>query len=146
MTEDCAGYNVPLCMESEIAVRYAETDRMGVVYYANYLVWMEVGRTDYLARLGFPYGKLEKDGVLFPAVEANIKLLGSSYYEDRLKVLTTLESLRSRKVAFIYRVVRDGEVLVEGRTEHVCVDGEMKVRKIPELLFAALKHSMNGGS
>jgi acyl-CoA thioester hydrolase len=146
LTEDPVEYTTPLCTESEIVARYAETDRMGVVYHANYLVWMEVGRTDYLAFLGFPYGKLEQDGVLFPAVEATIKLHASSYYEDHLHVLTTIESLRSRKVAFYYRVVRDEEVLVEGRTEHICVDGEMKVRKIPEQLFATLKRSMNGGS
>jgi acyl-CoA thioester hydrolase len=145
LTDDASDYTAPLCTESEIVARYAETDKMGVVYHANYLVWMEVGRTDYLARLGFPYGRLELDGVLFPAVEAGIKLNGSCYYEDRLSVLTTLESLRSRKVAFSYRVVRDGEVLVEGRTEHVCVDGQMKVRKIPQPLFEALKSSMNGG-
>ena len=144
MTENCQDYPVPLCTDSPIVARYAETDRMGVVYHANYLVWMEVGRTDYLSRLGFPYSKLEEEGVLFPAVEAAIKLHGSSYYEDRLSVLTTLESLRSRKVAFSYRVVRDGELLVEGRTEHVCVDRDMKVRKIPAQLFEALERSRNG--
>ena len=146
MTEDRSDYTVPLCTESPIVARYAETDRMGVIYHANYLVWMEVGRTDYLARLGFPYGRLEESGVLFPAVEATIKLNGSAYYEDRLSVLTTLESLRSRKVAFSYRVVRGTDVLVEGRTGHICVDREMKVRKIPPDLFAALERSRNGGA
>ena len=132
-------------MESAVVARYAETDRMGVIYHANYLVWMEVGRTDYLARLGFPYGKLENEGVLFPASTANIKLHRPSYYEDKLVVSTVLESLRSRKVAFGYRVMRDGELLVEGYTEHICVDHEMKVRTIPESLFEVLRRSLGAG-
>jgi acyl-CoA thioester hydrolase len=133
-----------LTMESKIVPRYAETDKMGVVYYANYLVWMEVGRTDYLASLGFPYSQLEKEGVLFPVSAARIKLHRPSYYEDKLIVSTVLESLRSRKVEFSYRVMRDGKLLVEGRTEHICVNPEMKVRKIPAPLCEALRQSFNG--
>ena len=134
-----------LNMESNIVARYAETDKMGVVYYANYLIWMEVGRTDYLASLGFPYSQLESDGVLFPVCSARIKLHRPSYYEDKLVVNTVLESLRSRKVAFSYRVMRGGELLVEGHTEHICVDNGMKVRKIPAGLFEVLQRSINGG-
>ena len=133
-----------LCTESEIIVRYAETDRMGVVYYANYLVWMEVGRTDYLAEIGFPYSSLERDGVLFPACNASIRLFRPSYYEDRLGVLTSIESLQSRKVVFSYRVMRDDELVVSGKTEHICVDSRMRARKIPVKLFNALKVSMDG--
>ncbi len=134
-------------MESIIVARYAETDRMGVVHHANYLVWMEVGRTDYLARLGFSCGKLEDEGagVMFPASTANIRLHRPGYYEDKLVVSTVLELLRSRKVAFGYRVMRDGELLVEGYTEHICVDRKMKVRTIPEPLFGALRQSLNAG-
>jgi acyl-CoA thioester hydrolase len=135
---------VPFCTESPIVVRYAETDKMGVVYHANYLVWMEVGRTDYLARLGFPYSRLENEGVLFPACKAAISLHNSSYYEDRLVVRTTLDMLRSRKVVFSYKVVRGEELIVDGRTEHICVDGGMKVRKIPPRLYLALQHSLDG--
>ena len=134
-----------LAMESTIVVRYAETDKMGVVYYANYLVWLEVGRTDYLARLGFPYGKLEDEGVLFPASTANIKLLRPGYYDDKLIVHTVLESLRSRKVASSYRIMRDGELLMNGYTEHICVDRKMRVRTIPEPLFGVLKQSLDAG-
>jgi len=134
-----------LCTESPIVVRYAETDRMGVVYHANYLVWMEVGRTDYLARIGFPYGELESDGVVFPVCKAVIELFHPSFYEERLSVLTRLEKLRSRKVVFSYRIVRGAETLVGGTTEHVCVDRQMRVRKIPAGLFKALSASMDGG-
>jgi acyl-CoA thioester hydrolase len=133
-----------LCTESKIVVRYAETDRMGVVYYANYLIWMEVGRTDYLAEVGFSYSSMERDGVLFPACNASIRLFRPSYYEDRLAVLTTIECLQSRKVVFSYRVMRDNELVVSGKTEHICVDSRMRARKIPAKLFKALKASMDG--
>ena len=132
-----------LCTESEIVVRYAETDRMGVVYYANYLIWMEVGRTDYLAEIGFPYSSLERDGVLFPACNASIRFFRPSYYEDRLAVLTSIESLQSRKVMFGYRVMRGNELVVSGKTEHICVDFQMRVKKIPAKLFKALKASID---
>ncbi|MBW7996704.1 MAG: acyl-CoA thioesterase [Candidatus Glassbacteria bacterium] len=145
MTERGGTGGAPLCAESPITVRYAETDRMGAVYHANYLVWMEVGRTDYLALLGFPYSGLEDGGVMFPVVEANVRLRSPSYYEDNLSVLTTLELLRSRKVAFSYRLVRGEELIVDGRTVHVCVDREMKPRKIPSPLYRALRRSLDGG-
>jgi acyl-CoA thioester hydrolase len=118
---------------------------MGVVYHANYLVWMEVGRTDYLASLGFPYSQLEAEGVLFPAVEAGIRLHTPSYYEDRLQVYTALSGVHSRRVEFSYRVLRDGQLIVEGRTVHICVDSGMKPRKIPSELYGILRKSMDGG-
>lgn len=133
-----------LCTESKIVVRYAETDRMGGVYYANYLIWMEVGRTDYLAEIGFPYSSMERDGVLFPACNASIRLFRPCYYEDRLAVLTSIECLQSRKVVFSYRVMRSNELVVSGKTEHICVDSRMRARKIPAKLFKALKASMDG--
>jgi len=133
-----------LCTESKIVVRYAETDRMGGVYYANYLIWMEVGRTDYLAEIGFPYSSLERDGVLFPACNASIRLFRPSYYEDRLAVLISIECLQSRKVVFSYRVMRSNELVVSGKTEHICVDSRMRARKITAKLFRALKASMDG--
>ncbi len=134
-----------LTMESKIVARYAETDKMGVVYYANYLVWMEVGRTDYLASLGFPYSQLEDEGVLFPASTVQVKLHRPSYYEDKLVVSTVIKTLRSRKVEFSYRVTRDGELLAEGATGHICVDRKMKVRKIPAQVYEVLQRSLNGG-
>ncbi len=133
-----------LCTESKIVVRYAETDRMGGVYYANYLIWMEVGRTDYLAEVGFSYSSLERDGVLFPACNASIRLFRPSYYEDRLAVLISIECLQSRKVVFSYRVMRSNELVVSGKTEHICIDSRMRARKITAKLFRALKASMDG--
>jgi len=135
---------LPFETQSQIAVRYAETDRMGVVYHANYLVWMEVGRTDYLAALGFPYGQLEENGVLFPLCETSMRLFRPSYYEDRLVVVTRLARLQSRKVVFEYRVLKGDELVVSGVTEHICTDRQMKVRKIPEDLHRTLSQAMDG--
>ncbi len=133
-----------LVTESEIAVRYAETDRMGVVYHANYLVWMEVGRTDYLARVGFPYSRLEEGGVMFPISSSSFRVSHPSRYEDRLVVRTRLVRVQSRRVVFEYELVRGELLLVSGQTEHICVDGRMKVRTLPRELQQALLASMDG--
>ena len=129
--------------ETEIVVRYVETDRMGVVYHANYLVWMEVGRSDFLAGLGFPYSELEKNGILFPTSNASFKIFRPSYYEDRLTVLTRIARLQSRKVVFSYDVRREEEMIVSGTTEHICTDEGMKVKKMPQPLFEVLGRSMS---
>ena len=129
---------------SSIVVRYAETDRMGVVYHANYLVWMEVGRTDYLAALGYPYSSLEQSGVLFPLCNAAMRLFHPSGYEDRLVVHTHLARLQSRKVVFEYEVKKDNLLVVSGTTEHICTDCRMKIRKLPSGLFEALSRSIDG--
>ncbi|HUU30452.1 MAG TPA: thioesterase family protein [archaeon] len=134
-----------LCTESNIIVRYAETDRMGVVYHANYLVWMEVGRTDYLARVGFPYSKLEQDGVMFPTSDASLRIIRPSYYEDKLVVLTRLARLQSRKVVFKYEIMHNSELMVSGFTEHICVDSQMKVQTLPQQLFDILAAAMKEG-
>ncbi|MCE5270751.1 acyl-CoA thioesterase [bacterium] len=134
---------MPFETSSQITVRYAETDRMGVVYHANYLVWMEVGRTDFLAELGFPYGELEESGVLFPLCETSMRLLGPCRYEDRLTVVTRLTRLQSRKVVFGYRVLKAEELMVTGVTEHICTDRLMKVRKLPPDLYEALDRALD---
>jgi acyl-CoA thioester hydrolase len=117
---------------------------MGVVHHSNYPVWMEVGRTDYLARLGYSYSGLETAGILFPLVAVNFRLHRPSYYEQRLRVVTSLLRLQSRKLEFGYRVMRAKDLLVEGRTVHVCADRDLRVRKIPAELFRTLRQSMDG--
>lgn len=129
---------------SSIVARYAETDRMGVVHHANFLVWMEVGRTDYLAGLGYPYGRIEEGGVLFPLCNVSMRMYHPCHYEDRLLVHTRLARLQSRKVVFEYRVVKGDLLAVSGSTEHICTDKQMKVRKLPSGLFEALGRAMEG--
>src|SRR5688500_18940635 len=96
---------MPKTSESRFRVRYAETDQMGVVYYANYLVWMEIGRTDFCRHCGFDYHSLEKEAEAFIAVaEANCRYMISARYDDEILVRTTLERLSRRVVEFTYTI------------------------------------------
>ncbi len=127
---------------SEVRVRYAETDRMGVVYHANYLVWFEIGRTDLMRDLGHAYGALEdRDGILFPVIEASVRYLRSARYDERIAVETRVERVRGARVRFGYRALRldDGTLLAEGRTEHAAIGRDGRPRRLPARLRAALE-------
>ena len=134
---------MPFTSESHVTVRYAETDRMGVVYYANYLVWMEIGRTDFLAELGFPYSRLEEEGFLFPTSDCSLRIIHPTRYEERLAIHTSLVKLHSRRVVFNYEIAHDHQVVVTGTTSHICVDSHLRVKTLPQLLHAALKKALN---
>ena len=85
---------------TEFRVRYAETDQMGVVYYANYLVWCEIGRTEFLRSLGRSYADLERDGILLAVAEASLRYHASARYDDLVRVETTLRSARSTSLTW----------------------------------------------
>ena len=126
---------------SHVRVRYAETDRMGVAYYANYLVWFEVARTDFLREFGVRYRDLERDGILLPVSDVQLRLMAGARYDDDLAVDCWLESVRSRQVVFGYVVhhVEDGETknaAAQGTTALMCVDEEMTPRRLPEAVLA----------
>lgn len=108
----------------EFRVRYAETDQMGVVYHANYLVWCEIGRTDYIRALGMSYADIEKAGVSLAVSEASLRFHASALYDDLVRVTTTLASVRSRAVAFDYVIhrVADGAKLVTAHTALIAID------------------------
>jgi len=93
---------------SDIRVRYAETDQMGVVYHANYLVWCEIGRTDFIRRCGMSYADMERRGIRLAVTEATLRLLASARYDDLVRVTTRLASLRSRAVQFAYEIAHAG--------------------------------------
>lgn len=121
-------------------MRYAETDRMGVAYYANYFVWFEVARCELLRSLGGRYRDLEEDGVLLPVVEAHCDYRAPARYDDDVDIHTT-GSLRSRaRVAFRYEVRRraDRTLLASGHTIHAAVDPSGKLLRIPPGLRAML--------
>ena len=129
---------------SQIRVRYAETDQMGMVYYANYLIWMEAGRSDFCRECGFSYRDLERDEKAFLAVaEANCRYLSPARYDDEVIVETELSRVKSRVVEFNYRISRDDTLLAEGRTLHIVIGAEGRPRSMPEqylnLLLAKLK-------
>ena len=119
---------------SRVRVRYAETDKMGVVYYANYLVWFEVGRTDLLRREGWSYREMESNGFALPVVEAHCAYRQSARYDDELDIRTSGLMLSPVRVRFDYAVVRanDGIVLAEGHTVHASLDPTGRPRRLPE--------------
>lgn len=116
-------------------MRYAETDQMGVVYHANYLVWFEIGRVDFIRTLGLDYNTMEReDGLRIAVVGVSARYKAPARYDDDLIVETRLVAARGAVIKFGYRVVResDGVVLCEGETVHVVVDTEMKKHSLPE--------------
>jgi acyl-CoA thioester hydrolase len=119
---------------SRVRVRYAETDQMGVVYYANYFVWFEVGRTDLLRSHGWSYREMETDGVALPVIEAHCEYKQSARYDDELEIRTSGVLLSPVRVEFSYDVVRtsDSAVIASGRTVHAALDRDGRPCRFPE--------------
>lgn len=116
-------------------VRYAETDQMSVVYYANYLVWFEIGRTDYCRQRGFAYRDMEKeDGLCIIVAEARCRYKAPARYDDEIEVRTCLKEVRRRVLVFDYEIYRrpDDELLAEGETVHVITDLSGRPRALPD--------------
>jgi acyl-CoA thioester hydrolase len=131
--------------EARMRVRYAETDRMGVVYHANYFVWFEVGRVELLRQLGFSYRDMEQeDGCGIAVIDARCRYKFPARYDDEVIVRTHLEYVRESMVQFSYELVRadDGTLLAEGDTTHVVVDPEMKKVPLPEKYRNAFRAAM----
>jgi len=128
---------MPHVSESRFRVRYAETDQMGVVYYANYLVWMEIGRTDFCKTLGFNYKEMEREGAYMIVAEAACRYLAPARYDDPIVVETRLDRLSRRLVTFAYSIrhAETGRVLAEGKTVHVTIGADQKPRSIPKRYF-----------
>jgi acyl-CoA thioester hydrolase len=121
--------------ETKLRVRYSETDKMGIVYYANYLVWFEIGRAEYCRARGFSYRDMEENDDAFLVVaEAYCRYKAPAYYDDELIVRTHITELRKRSLRFGYEIVRasDGQVVAEGETGHVVTGSDGRVRSFPE--------------
>ena len=120
--------------ETEIRVRYAETDQMGIVHNSNYLIWFEVGRSEFCRARGFSYKEMEeKDNALMVVAESYCRYKSPAYYEDLLTVRTKIEELRSRSLRFLYEIYRasDETLLAEGETLHLVTDKNKKVCSLP---------------
>jgi acyl-CoA thioester hydrolase len=114
-----------LVSTKEIEVRYAETDQMGVVYHANYLVWMEVGRTTLIQDLGFNYAEMEKDGVISPVLDIQISYKKPLRYGEKAIVKTWIDEYDGLRVSYGYEILTmDGELAVTALSKHVCVKKE----------------------
>ncbi len=128
----------------EFRARYAETDQMGIVYHANYLPWCEIGRTELIRRLYRSYADVEREGVLLAVTDVSLRYHASARYDDRIRVVTTLEQVRSRGVSFLYEVQRveeDGSAtrLASARTGLIAIDREGTPRTLPPALIAAFR-------
>jgi acyl-CoA thioester hydrolase len=125
--------------ETRLRVRYAETDRMGVVYYANYLVWMEVGRVELCKSLGFNYRDMEdQDGTLLAVAESYCRYRAPAHFDDEVIVKTWIEDAHPRLAVFAYemRLAESGKVLATGHTRHVFVNREMERTRLPQKYHA----------
>jgi acyl-CoA thioester hydrolase len=122
-----------------IQVRYADTDRMGIVYYGNYSTYFEVGRTEFMRAKGLPYKKLEEQGYGLVVTGLEIKYYNPAVYDDVLAIRTSVSDVQSRGVTFNYAVFRDGVTLVVGKTRHICVTPDRKTIKLPPFLVEVLK-------
>jgi len=122
--------------DSEIRVRYAETDKMGIVHHSNYLIWFESGRSDLCRARGFSYRDMEdQDNALMVVAESYVRYKSPAYYEDILTVRTKVAEIRSRSIRFIYEIVRESDdtLIAEGETLHLVTDENRKVKLIPEI-------------
>ncbi|MDQ3374328.1 MAG: acyl-CoA thioesterase, partial [Acidobacteriota bacterium] len=115
--------------------RYAETDKMGIVHHANYLIWFELGRSDLCRARGFSYSEMEeKDDALMVVAESYCRYKSPAFYDDAITVRTNIGEIKSRSVRFIYEIFRSSDklLLAEGETLHIVTDKNKKVRSLPE--------------
>jgi acyl-CoA thioester hydrolase len=119
---------------STLRVRYAETDKMGVVYYANYFVWFEVARTDLLRALGWSYREMEQAGVTLPVIEAQCEYVRPARYDDELEIATEGRLLSPIRLEFTYRVriVNGASLAASGKTVHASLDASGRPCRLPE--------------
>jgi acyl-CoA thioester hydrolase len=120
--------------EIQIRVRYAETDRMGLLHHANYLVYFEQGRTELLRSLGYTYKDLEDKGYLLVLTKIEVRYRSPAYYDDLLTLKTTVVKTTAVRIDHRYEMFRDGMLVAEGNTTLACVDREGKVQPLPEFL------------
>jgi acyl-CoA thioester hydrolase len=119
--------------EITVRVRYAETDRMGLLHHANYFVYFEMARTELLRQRGLSYREIEDAGHLLVIVDIGCKFKRPAYYDDLLTIRTTVERITHVKILHRYEVLRDGLVLAEGHSTLACVDREGQPQALPEL-------------
>ena len=131
--------------ETKLRVRYAETDKMGVVYHANHFIWFEVGRVELLRQLGFSYRDMEeKDRCFIAVVDARCRYKAPARYDDEITVRTHLKNLRESVIHFAYELIRtdDGVLLAEGETVHIVTDAEMKATALPAKYMSAFREAI----
>ena len=119
--------------ETQIRVRYAETDKMGIVHHSNYLIWFEYGRSEFCRSRGFSYLDMERDNALLVVAESYCRYRSPAFYEDLLTIRTSIGYIRSRSIQFVYEVYRpsDSRLIAAGETLHLVTDENKKIRTLP---------------
>lgn len=122
-------------------VIYGDTDKMGVVYYANYLRWFERGRSEFLRQIGLPYSAVEQEGVNFPVVEVTCRYVQSARYDDVVRIETEITEVGRASLSFRYQIRResDATLLATGTTKHASIDASGQIVRIPRPLLDAIK-------
>jgi acyl-CoA thioester hydrolase len=135
MSPEACSLNKP---ESNIAettfrVRYAETDQMGIVHHASYVVWLEEGRSNYMRSLGSSYAEFEKEGRSLAVSEVYVRYGQAAHYDQLVKVRCWIKEVKSRQITFQYEVVdaETGAIFVSAYTRHICIDQQGRVTTIP---------------
>jgi len=133
---------------TNLTVRYAETDKMGIVYHTNYGIWYEIARTKYIKDLGYSYFDMEESGIMIPVVNLNLQYSSPTYYDDNITIKTTVTRLSSAKIEFSYSAYRNNiETPVNtGISVHAFVDKDMRLinlKKISPEIYSAIKNSMD---
>jgi acyl-CoA thioester hydrolase len=134
------GGNRKIGGETRLRVRYAETDRMGVAYHSNFVIWFEVGRVELLRQLGFEYSQMERqDHCHIPVVDLRVRYKAPAQYDDEIVVRTELKNVRGSLLHFSYQILRerDRALLATGETMHIIVDEKFERRSLPEKYIKA---------
>jgi acyl-CoA thioester hydrolase len=118
-----------LYTDTPLTVRYAETDRMGIVHHSNYPIWFEVGRTEFIGKCGISYSEIEEKGIILPLLELKCKYINSSTYEDRIIIRTSIASYSKTRLNFKYEVFKEQDMskpITIGETGHVWTNADLK--------------------
>lgn len=124
---------------SELRVRYAETDQMGIVHHANYVVWLELGRSDWMRARGKGYAEIEAAGFRLVVNAVQVHYRAPAHYDELVQVHTRLKEAGRRKVVFGYVVTRGAQKLAEGESVHLVADGQGRAAVLPEALLTLIR-------
>jgi len=138
--KNCANQNGAY-VDVPVRVRYADTDKMGIVYYGTYPQYFEIGRSEFMREKGFTYREFEEAGYFLVVTGIDIKYHNAATYDDLIKVRTSLAEVKSRGVTFHYEIFKDGLLIVDGNTRHICVDRERKPIRIPADFMEVFKNA-----
>jgi acyl-CoA thioester hydrolase len=132
----------------EFRVRYAETDQMQVVYHSNYLIWCEMGRTEFIRALGTPYSELERQNVALAVVEAMLRFHSAAVYDNLIRVTTTIREVKSRTITFDYVITNaeSGERFVTASTKLVSLTRDNRLTALPDHLRKRLENAITPGA